>query len=170
MEIDPATDSWSRGYDVAFTRRRSPVQIRLGPPYLKHSYSAFFQDEFTHYHNRVQYRTNCNRSDRIHNVIATIPAHAEKQQNSIHGRRKTQGSPARNFPKNAVYRNTDGQEKEHPSAVPSPLRRRERNHSFFGRPRLRPVISSALRCMSGRDTDFPASSSFESTAPILILQ
>ena len=26
------TDSWSRGYDVAFTRRRSPVQIRLGPP------------------------------------------------------------------------------------------------------------------------------------------
>lgn len=32
--LGDSTDSWSRGYDVAFTRRRSPVQIRLGPPYL----------------------------------------------------------------------------------------------------------------------------------------
>ena len=32
--LGDSTDSWSRGYDVAFTRRRSPVQIRLGPPSL----------------------------------------------------------------------------------------------------------------------------------------
>ena len=29
----PGAGLWSRGYDVAFTRRRSPVQIRPGPPF-----------------------------------------------------------------------------------------------------------------------------------------
>lgn len=30
--LDVISDSWSRGYDVALTRRRSPVQFRPGPP------------------------------------------------------------------------------------------------------------------------------------------
>ena len=30
--LDVPSDSWSRGYDVALTRRRSPVQFRPGPP------------------------------------------------------------------------------------------------------------------------------------------
>ena len=33
--IAQTSDPWSRGYDVALTLRRSPVQIRPGPPYRR---------------------------------------------------------------------------------------------------------------------------------------
>ena len=46
--LDVPSDSWSRGYDVALTRRRSPVQFRPGPPYLlfSHHPHRYFIDIF----------------------------------------------------------------------------------------------------------------------------
>ena len=41
VHISEVADPWSRGYDVALTRRRSLVQIRPGPPFSRFPIRSF---------------------------------------------------------------------------------------------------------------------------------